>query len=288
MSPLMSRAIFALGGLAAGLLSALGVTAAIDKPSAMLIEAQAKLEAVNEERDEFSRQAGKLAESEAKLLDRIEELEIENEQLAEASKEVRKDAMELAMFSIDQQMPGELRDRKTFAGGVAAAEKALQPFFDLRLELKEKEGREPIWQSELTAERRLVGVLAGYGSRDAWRAAKIVVSLTEGRDQFAEVDHRNAIGALLRAFAPELSRAEVEQLMARCADASKAAPKGASIEFAAGSHRLEIDCKDPGLLDATLWPYAGTRADLEKAVIFLLDRCQVLTTVNESLRKQSG
>lgn len=288
MSPLMSRALFALGGLAAGLLSALGVTAAIDKPSAMLAEAQFKLTEAETERLNLNGKLAKALESEAKLLDRIEELEIDNERLAEGSEEVRKDAIELAMLSVDQQMPGELRDRKTFAGGVRVAENALKPFFQLRLELKEKEGREPIWQSDLTAERRPVGILAGFGSRDAWRAAKIVVSLTEGRDQFAEIDHRNAVGALLRAFAPELSRAEVEQLMARCADASKAAPKGATIEFVAGKHRLEIDCKDPGLLDATLWPYAGTRADLEKAVIFLLDRCQVLTKVNESLRNRAG
>lgn len=288
MSPLMSRALFALAGLAAGLLSALGVTAAIDKPSALLTDAQAKLEAVTEERDEFSRQAGKLAESEAKLLDRVEELEIEIERLGEANKKVQKDALELALLSVDQQMPGELRDRKTFAGGVDAAENALKPFFQLRLELNEEKGREPFWQSELTAERRLVGVLAGYGSRDAWRAANIVVSLTEGRDEFAEVDHRNAVGALLRAFAPELSRAEVEHLMARCTAASKAAPKGATIELVAGDHRLEIDCKEPRLLNATLWPYAGTRADLEKSLIFLIDRCEVLTKINQSLRKRDG
>lgn len=110
MSPLMSRALFALGGLAAGVLSALGVTAVIDKPSTLLTEAQAKLEAVTEERNDFSRQAGKLAESEAKLIDRVEELEELLERLEKSSEKVAVTAA-AAIASANREFPNLRRCR---------------------------------------------------------------------------------------------------------------------------------------------------------------------------------
>jgi hypothetical protein len=203
--------------------------------------------------------------------------------MAANAEEATKSALALANLSVNQLMPEAVRKAIVFDGGVEKAEKSLGRFFRLRITLDESRD-EPAWVSSLSRFEEERGAVFGFGSREKWRVAGLLVALGDPRNSDAWVDPRATVGDFLGAFCSALSKAKYEEMVSRAIASLRAAPTGASVEMAAGEHLVCFTMQAPDSLRVTAWPHASSRADLQKALIYMVDRCQVLKQVNDSLR----